>query len=235
MPRAERTILSTRQLPAALLLEAAAAGFRVECLSFIETTPIDETYIDEAIQRLARERLDVLFTSMNAVEVVAAHLPFTPDWRAWSIGSSTKNLVEEKLGLPVAGDAPYAERLADVIIAAAVPALTFFCGNQRRDTLPEKLRSAGIRLEELVVYQTVATPHRLGADYDALLFFSPSAVESFASMNELAPSTVYFAIGTTTADALRLAGAQQIVTAAEPGKEALLKLAIEHFRNFTTT
>ena len=57
--------------------------------------------------------------------------------------------------------------------------VTFFCGNQRRDTLPDKVRAAGIKVEELVVYETVELPLKVTDHYDAILFYSPSGVRSF--------------------------------------------------------
>lgn len=235
MPGAERTILSTRPLPAALLLEAASRGFAVNCLSFIDTEISTDAAVIQRVRFLATEPHAVIFTSMNAVEAVAGWLKQRPEWTVYCIGHTTQALVEQEWGLPVAGSADNAAALADRILSAGVPELLFFCGDQRRDALPVKLRSAGVQLEELTVYHTLATPQRLGKSYDAVLFFSPSAVQSFASLNPLEPATTYFAIGNTTAEALRKAGAARVVTAAQPGKQALLERAIEHFRNFTTT
>ncbi|RYY38675.1 MAG: uroporphyrinogen-III synthase [Chitinophagaceae bacterium] len=235
MPKAERTILSTRPLPATLILEAAAEGFAVNCLSFIETEAIADASLMQRVRFLATEPHSVIFTSMNAVDAVSSWLKDRPQWSVYCIGHSTRERVEEELQAPVAGTADDASALADRIIAAGEQSLLFFCGDQRRDVLPLKLREAGITLDELTVYRTIATPHALGRDYSAVLFFSPSAVQSYASANQFSPSTVSFAIGSSTAEALLQAGADHIVTAKQPGKETLLRLAIEHFRNFTTT
>ena len=41
----------------------------------------------------------VVFTSMNAVEAVAAHLnDYIPDWKIYCIGNTTKKLVEKYFG-----------------------------------------------------------------------------------------------------------------------------------------
>src|SRR5205823_3034617 len=99
MPKAERTILSTRPLPASLVLEAASRGFEVNCLSFIETESVVDDALSARIQALATERRTVLFTSMNAVTAVANELKQRPDWIVYCIGHSTRDLVEKELGL----------------------------------------------------------------------------------------------------------------------------------------
>lgn len=234
MPKAERAILSTRPLPAALVLEAAARGFSVNCLSFIETEALSDPALAQKIRFLATEAHSVVFTSMNAVEAVAAQIRNTPHWKVYCIGHSTRDLVESLLGLPIAGTADDAAALADVIISAGEKELLFFCGDIRRDTLPVKLREAGISLHEYEVYHTIATPQRITRDYRALLFFSPSAVESYFSVNQPAKKSVLFAIGTTTADTIRRHFNGTVITARQPGKEALLREAMQFFETFTT-
>jgi len=233
MQKAERHLLSTRPLPEALLQQAAGEGIAVDCRSFIETDAVSGPEFGATIQALARTPHTVVFTSMNAVEAVAAYLNTAPHWQAYSIGHSTRQLVSEKLGIPVKGEAPDAAALTQVILEAGEKHLLFFCGNLRRDTLPLTLKAHKVRVEELMVYRTRLTGSKVEKDYDGILFYSPSAVESFFGHNLPVAGTVYFAIGATTAAALRDAGAEQIVVATRPGKEALLQQAIRHFTNFT--
>lgn len=47
------------------------------------------------------------------------------------------------------------------------------------DTIPSSLLAYDLFLEELVVYDTILLPHTINRTYDAIFFFSPSAVESF--------------------------------------------------------
>ena len=68
----------------------------------------------------------------------------------------------------------------------------FFCGNLRRNDLPDALRQKGITVREITVYQTSLTPVTIEKEYDAVLFFSPSAAESFFSKNSLPAKTVLF-------------------------------------------
>lgn len=230
MEKSDCTILSTRPLPQALLEEAAAKGFHIDCRPFIETAPLQDEATVREIKKIGTESTTVVFTSMNAVDAVRAHFFKKPHWRIYAIGHATKQLVEEHLG-PVAGTAEYGGELADVIIQNGEREVTFFCGDIRRDELPDKLIDAGIRLHEVIVYHTVSLPHKIEKQYDGVLFFSPSAVHAFFSNNALPEETVIFAIGRTTAAALNTYTTNRIYVADSPSKEGLLRDAMDFFRN----
>lgn len=230
MPGIKRYILSTRPLPKNLREEAAALNIEIEEMSFIETKAIQEEQTIQKIKELADEKRTVVFTSMNAVEAVGAQVSKTPDWRIYSIGHTTKKLIEEKWGASVlAGDADNAQRLGERLIDDDVKEVVFFCGNIRRDELPNKIRSEGGTVEEVVVYETVETPAQISRHYDGILFFSPSAVTSFFKVNKIDRTTELFAIGKTTAETLRQFAHKKIIVANATGKQELARLAIDYF------
>ncbi|HMH20871.1 MAG TPA: uroporphyrinogen-III synthase [Puia sp.] len=154
-------------------------------------------------------------------------------WKIFCIGSATRRLAAEYFGGDrIAGTAGSARELADTILGdPAVGELSFFCGDQRRDELPDRLRQAGLRVEEIVVYHTTQTPHKVGTDYGAVIFFSPSAVHSFFSDNTLPAGTLSFAIGQTTAEAIRQYPENNVIVSGSPDKEALVLQAIEYFQH----
>lgn len=78
---------------------------------------------------------------------------------------------------------------------------TFFCGNLRRNTLPNALQLASIKYAEIEVYETILQPQRISTPLDGILFYSPSGVESYFNSNDYNNETL-FCIGTTTANAL---------------------------------
>ncbi|MEO8416473.1 MAG: uroporphyrinogen-III synthase, partial [Ginsengibacter sp.] len=78
-------------------------------------------------------------------------------------------------------------------------------------------------------YKTIETPHIIKQHYDGILFYSPSAVKSFFLKNTLQNNTELFAIGSTTAKALKHFTQLPVIIAEMPGKENLVKLAIHHF------
>jgi uroporphyrinogen-III synthase len=121
-----------------------------------------------------------------------------------------------------------AQQLGQRLIDDGVRDVVFFCGNIRRDELPNKIRSEGGDMEEVVVYETEELPEKLTKDYDGILFFSPSAVQAFYQHNQPAKHTVLFAIGKTTAEALRQNKGRHIVVAHKTDKIAMAEEAIAY-------
>lgn len=131
----------------------------------------------------------------------------------------------------VVDTADNAKSLAQTIIQHGVEEIVFFCGNKRRDELPEILKAAGIKVHEVVVYETIETPVVTNDDVDAILFFSPSAVQSFFSVNQLKKNTVCFAIGQTTANSIADFTDNRIVITESPSQEMMLALVNFYFQN----
>ena len=84
-------------------------------------------------------------------------------------------------------------------------------------------------MNEIEVYQTNMIHHTVEKNYDGILFFSPSAVQSFFSTNKLNDKTILFAIGNTTASAIKKYSTNKIIVADEAGKSNLVEKAIEYF------
>ncbi len=152
-----------------------------------------------------KERLEhVIITSQNAVESLlenftASELDFGS---IYCVGRRTKSLIEKRIG-NVSHTEASAEKLANFLVSRLKGAkVTFFCGDKRRDELPDILESNGIEVEEVVSYQTLLTPNKMTKAYRGLLFFSPSGVESYLQMNRPGEE-VAFCIGSTTASAAK--------------------------------
>lgn len=205
----------------------------VDEIGFIETIAILDSDIQEEIRQLYLQSVIVVFTSTQAVEAVAAHLEdFQPDWTIYCMGQGTQEKIISLFGNNVvAGTGNNATALAQNLLENEPDAteVYFFCGDKRRPELPDLLRDNGVDVIELVVYQTLLTPQQLKKNYDAILFYSPSAVESFFSVNKLPASTVLFAIGDTTAKNISAFCSNPVIQSAIPGKHALLETAINYF------
>ena len=226
------SILSTRPIDESLIEEAKQLNIDIDVLSFIETEPIRSIETQQEIENALLKSSAVVFTSMNAVKAVANELlDQQPDWRIYSIGNTTKQLVKKYFGEEaIAGTADSATELAELIVEKDnSDEVFFFCGDQRRNELPEILRSNDIEVNEIVVYQTIAVPLKVEKKYHGILFFSPSAVESFFSNNKMAEQTILFAIGNTTALALKKYSKNKIIISDEPGKENLVRKMMEYF------
>ena len=229
MESSKKYLLSTRPLPKAVIEEAAEKNVIIEELSFIATKAVQDEAVFQKIKTLAGEKHTVVFTSMNAVEAVAHQVESTPDWKIYSLGNTTRKLIEDAWGPDkVIASAENAQRLGERLIDDGVEEVIFFCGNIRRDELPNKIRSEGGKMEEVVVYETEETPSILTKDYEGILFFSPSAVHAFFSSNKPSKNTVLFAIGKTTEEAIRQHKGKKIVVASVSDKVEMARDAIDY-------
>ena len=212
------------------LVSAAHPAARVDVILFIKIVLNEDKDTRGEILADARQALTVIFTSTNAVRAVTNVLQHPPDWKIFCVGSETKKRVTSFFGESAVMDyAGNAEELSEKIIRAGqVKEAVFFCGDQRRDILPDQLRAAGISLKELALYQTLLTPVRLTKTYDAVLFFSPTAVTSFFSLNTPSSKTILFALGETTANAIRNLSDNEVLLSPKPDKTALLQIAIDY-------
>ena len=225
-------ILSTRPIEPLQIETAKKLGIDIHCFSFIETTAIENDALALTIKAVLDSKAIVVFTSMNAIEVVASHLTnIKPDWGVYCMGVTSHQLIRQYFGEQVViGTATNSAELASLIIAEKrANEIVFFCGDQRRDELPSLLKNNGILVNEIEVYHTIEVANQLDKVFDGILFFSPSAVVSFFNSNNLPEKTVAFSIGKTTAATLAARTKNKIVVADLPGKDKLVNKMIEHF------
>lgn len=162
--------------------------------SFIRTTPVVAEKLQQHLNELSAQKINAVFTSKNAEKAVGAS---KENWNIYSIYNQA--------------GVSYGWQLADRIIEKGIKKVVFFCGNMRRDELPDKLRQHGVQVEEITVYTTEETPYLVEKQYDGILFYSPSAVRSFFSLNKLPVTTFCYAIGETTAAEIRKYCTNEIV------------------------
>jgi uroporphyrinogen-III synthase len=224
-------ILSTAILDQRILDQALPQGIQLDQLSFIETHPVTSDQLTRRILDLATQSRAVAFTSSHALWAVGEVLSgVRPPWRIYVLDGETKKKTIALFGKEaIRQTASDSLSLAQKILADQINNLVFFCGTLRREELPDLLRSNQVDLLELVVYQTKALPHTLDRTYDGILFFSPSGVESFFSVNRPNPDATLFAIGQTTARAVRKYSTNLLITASKPGKRQLVSQSIDHF------
>jgi uroporphyrinogen-III synthase len=235
-------LLSTAALSAELVEEAAEKGIVLEAESYISTEPVADEALGAEIKELGRRRLTAVFTSRNAVEAIGDMEG--RDWRIFCTSGATRQLVEERFGVDaIAGTAESAEALAGVVMAkigagnrgakengAGDREIFFFCGDQRREELPAILRGEGFTVNEWIVYRTLLTPRKTQRAYAGIAFFSPSAVESYFSLNTVTDDITLFAIGRTTAAAIQARCSCPVIIGDRPGKDALVRTMTDHFQ-----
>lgn len=225
-------ILCTRALPDWLVEEAALAGIAIDVQPFIDTEPIQTIEVQQEIEHTLLQAAVVVFTSINAVEAVAAGLDGQqPQWSIYCIGAATQKKVAAHFGQQaIVGVANDAAALAALMVEDGLAdEVIFFCGAQRRDELPGILKDAGIEVDEIVVYQTIELPHVLRKVYQGILFFSPSAVRAYFAKNKPQDTAIIFAIGNTTASEVKKYASNKVLISDEPGKESLVQKVVEYF------
>jgi uroporphyrinogen-III synthase len=225
-------ILCTRPLPGQLIKTGEDKGFQIDVIPFIRTETIKSMSLKQSIRDLSLKQETVIFTSMNAAEAVIKELNgVKPLWTLFCIGSTTRDTLVQYFGEEaIAGFASNASKLAHAIIKTGnVQKAVFFCGDQRRDELPMILSEKQIEVQELIVYKTIPVGNKLTEKYEGILFFSPSAVTSFFSHNTVNKDTVLFAIGDTTAGAIKKFAGNTIVVSKGTGKETMVKTMIAFY------
>ena len=216
-------ILSTKLLREATMSQLAAAGIAVVAKPFIRIDIPGQITLPRA------QRADAIITSVNAVKALTGIRQLLPPFQTvYCIAGSTEAMVKETFDAEVISRT-YAAELVEVIVSAAhIYPLWFFKGDKALPTIPEGLTKAGITFEAIEVYQNMAIPHMLKEDFEAILFFSPTAVESFMQYNIIPDNTITFAIGKTTAAALA-PFAKQVVISETTSETAVAKAVVNYF------
>lgn len=237
MRQDKRNILVTRPL----------SGQQLEYARILGLEPVIEPALEfefpqywDSVLKVINENLksDWVFTSANGVKalehLIKNGLQVRPEVQIFAVGSKTKEAVEA-LGLeakiPFRQDGSH---LADLIIEEGkIESVIYFHGNLSRDELTEKLRDKDIEVIEVEVYKTKIKPVSLPNNpVEAVLFYSPSAVEGFKQGQGFDGDLPnLFAIGPTTAEALREETDQGVEIADSPDTKELLKTVADYLFN----
>ena len=215
-------ILSTKILSDNQKQALTNADFNVVEVDFIQTK-------SQAF-KLNKINDNLIFTSQNAVQSFLLD-PKSEDLKAknvFCVGLKTKILLSEN-GFNVVAYTGYAEDLAEIItLIYANESFTFFSGNLRRETLPTALKEAEIKFNEIQVYETILTPQKIKSPVEAILFFSPSGIESYLKENTI-KKEICFCIGTTTSSALDKI-TKNIIIADQPTIEDVIEEVLNYYQ-----
>lgn len=202
------------------------------------TSPADWKPLDVALDRFAKYGA-VAFTSPRAARAVVERIEFRgrrPERgttaTVWAGGPATAAALADKLD-PVrtprvdeAARLGAAGALARAMVDAGVLGPVLFpCGQLRREELPERLRSAGVEVEEVECYRSVLASEpearMVAARGTVLVVTSPSVAVLLARACPPDARPDLLAVGPTTAAAARESGWLPTAVAAQPSAEAL--------------
>lgn len=237
-----------RQHKRSILVTRPLSGQQLEFARILGLEPVIEPALEfefpdywDTVLKVINDnpKSDWIFTSTNGVkaleELIKNGLQVRPEVKLFAVGSKTKEAIED-LGLeakiPRTQDGTH---LADLVIEEGkIDSVIYFHGNLSRDEMTEKLREKNIEVIEIEVYKTIVRPVSLPVNpVEAVLFYSPSAVKGFNQGQGFdGELPVLFAIGPTTADALREHTDQSVEVADTPDTRVLLKTVADHlFKN----
>jgi uroporphyrinogen-III synthase len=185
------SLLSTKKLQPnqrELLLNAGLSFVEYDAIT---TTPVDFT--------LPQKMENVIITSQNGAKAFLANYykskpvkdenaetllqAQSDSVRFFVVGKKTTSLFLEK-DLKVVKTAQNATELALFIAKNYKNEYFFyFCGNRRRSDLPTFLKLKGIIYNEIIVYKTDLNLDVFNQSFEAILFFSPSGVQSYIQAN----------------------------------------------------
>jgi uroporphyrinogen-III synthase len=231
-------LLRTPREPDPYVAALEEAGFEARCVPVLRFDSAGSDAVEERIQH-PEAYGGLVLTSPRAVQALRGF-----DLAAWrslptfTVGPTTA-ADAAALGLrPTGEEAGTADDLADVITSHSLDRpLLFLCSDRRRDTLPDRLRAAGVAFEEVTAYHTVGYGGDLAEAVaerrpDWIVCFSPSGVEAMRALARPSWNRIFYAaIGPTTADALRAAGIAPRAVAAEPTPEALAAALLHAHRS----
>lgn len=172
---------------------------------------------------------NVIFTSKNAVIGLLKNfdrnkLNFE---NVYCVGDKTSQFLQEQ-GINVILKMNSAKELAlEIVKNKNFKAVTFFCGNLRRNELPQILSEEGITLNEVEVYKTKFKLVKLEKKYNAVLFFSPSSIKSYIESKN-STNSIAFCIGNTTANEA-INYFDNVFIADEPTVENVIKSVNQYF------
>ncbi len=228
------SILSTKTLLSNQKQALLDAGFSLTEANFIKTENSDFDFPSSGGVSEGRGGIKIndnlIFTSQNAAQSILLH-PKCDELKmknVFCVGIKTKALLEENnFNVDVYVD--YASDLAEIItLIYSNESFTFFSGNLRKETLPKALKAAKVNFNEIQVYETTLTPQKIKTAVDGILFFSPSAVESYLKDNKI-KNEICFCIGETTASSLETI-TRNIIVADQPSVENVIEDVIEEFK-----
>lgn len=191
MPR----VLSTKSLSEAQKNLILQAGWSLVTYNAIQTRPLPH------LEELKNKKFDnAIVTSQTTVSIVKElNLSFK---NLFCVGGKTASKLREA-GFNVLEVANYGEDLAKIISTNySHLSFDFFCGKSRNDALPILLKKQKIKFTEHPLYETISHPKKFESSFDAVLFFSPSGVESYYTNNSFQGERI-ICIGKTTASAAR--------------------------------
>ncbi len=216
------SVLSTKKL--------SAAQKKAFCKAEIALVDYNAIKIKAVDFKMPKTVENGLFTSKNSVRAVLDNSENTKKIQnCFCVGTKTAALLEQNGLKPVIIAENSADLARFIVKKHSKKSFYFFCGDNRREELPSILKAESIRFEEIITYKTVLNLKRFDRDFDVILFFSPSGIQSFVKSNDLSQKMAICIGETTAAEAKKHTNTIEIANATTV--ESVIEKAIEIIEN----
>lgn len=226
------SILCTKILKPYITQQLVDNDFNVLEHNFIKIEPINNI---DFFNTLNSKLPHFIFTSKNAVrcfvdQLSASKLKIKKNSIYYSLSGETQAaLVEEGFKATVIADNA-ADLAVKIIKEGKIKEAIFLCGDKRKEELPFLLKEAAIAVNELILYKNILQPKKIIDPYQAILFFSPSALLSFFENNNLPKTVACFCIGYSTANALKQYKINnKIIVSNYPSQQNMVDTVLNYF------
>ena len=170
----------------------------------------------------------VVLSSKNATKLVLKHVDWLQQAQVLCVGETSEVLLNENGVKPFKTAQNMAELIDFIQKMDKNGSFLHFCGNRRLPLLAAKMTQWACDFKEVVVYHTTSVQKKFIDRPAAILFFSPSGVESYEQHNDLSQS-ICFCIGATTAKAFKQKP-KEIHVANSPKTAHVVAKAIHYFK-----
>jgi uroporphyrinogen-III synthase len=229
-------ILFTRTIESHQIQKLEALGHHVNISNLLQINVL-KTAQNNILQHI-NDIKNLVFTSKHAAYIFfdvlkKENLQLSAEVKIFSTSGETQNTIK-KYGYSPTLSAPSAAPLAQLMVSQIdlSQGVYFFAGTLSLPILPNFLLKNDIKIQTITIYETVKNSfmHPL-SNFDALSFFSLSAVDAFLLKNTIPEQTIIFTLGSTTAQHLEeKTGAKHIFVASKPTIDSLIDKIIEIFK-----
>ena len=196
-------VLCLKKLTPPRINAGRKSGLGLTAVEVIETQPDFESY---AVSYALKSTNNWVFSSLNSVSAITSVLKSTSmiHKHVFCVGPRVANFFDGKV--KAIHQVNSASELTEVAKASEKERFMWFHGNKSDMALIEEFEVHEMTLSSHTVYKTELITPRIEdlEDYKALMFFSPSGVDSFNEHNYIPENAVVSAIGKTTAEYIAL-------------------------------
>jgi uroporphyrinogen-III synthase len=221
-------ILFTKSLEKEKVSEKLGNDFAVDFVEVIDTEILKT-------KTFGLKNNSLIFTSVNGVKAFFEN-GFSPNEnfaepktynKIYVVGSQTKKELR-KHNFGAFKLCRNAQELSQFITENSVnEKFLHFCGNIALDILDEKLPLQNVSYRKIPVYKTELLYPKIDEKYQAIVFFSPSGVRSFAKFNQFGDAKI-FSIGKTTTSEIEKLTDNKVITSSKNTLADLLNLILKH-------